>query len=199
MIGVVHEHHQPHGIPPVRHQHPSGDHNHGHPETMSPQDGRFTWCPATLPSCGDIDCWKPEHQLPGPASRTERYRGMITIGSHGETDDALILFLPRVVHYPLAEAVKDDIEQYGHWLTVRYWTADRELPDSELEGAALRAVLGIGEARWNEHYSDITGYLWTDEDLMVGGHDLLAELSSQQGRYLLLEITYSRLEKPDGT
>jgi hypothetical protein len=40
--------------------------------------------------------------------------------------------------------------------------------------------------------SEYTGYLWTDEDLMVGGHDLLAELKSHLGKFCHLYVHYSR-------
>lgn len=39
-----------------------------------------------------------------------------------------------------------------------------------------------------DQYSEITGCLWTDEELKVGGHDLLAELDSYNGKYLVMEV-----------
>jgi hypothetical protein len=41
-------------------------------------------------------------------------------------------------------------------------------------------------------YSEITGYLWTEESLMIGGHDLLEIFRSHVGHYLVLEITYNQ-------
>jgi hypothetical protein len=52
-------------------------------------------------------------------------------------------------------------------------------------------MLGEGDATFGARYSEDTGYLWTDEELNVGGHDLLGELESHEGRYCLLEIRYS--------
>ena len=39
-------------------------------------------------------------------------------------------------------------------------------------------------------YSEITGYLWTDEVVKIGGHDLLKEFETHLGKYLYMEIEY---------
>ena len=44
-------------------------------------------------------------------------------------------------------------------------------------------------------YSDYTGYLWTDENLKIGGHDLLDELKEDCGKWLFLTIEYKDEEK----
>jgi hypothetical protein len=125
---------------------------------------------------------------PDEAQTTQRYRGTLRLGTYGEGDD--ILFLGDDGD-PLAETISDDIDRYGRYLTVRYWTADAPQGDEEIAEGAIRQLFGEGDARFRQAYSEITGYLWTDEDLNVGGHDLLAELGAQAGRYCLLEISYS--------
>lgn len=97
---------------------------------------------------------------------------------------------------PLAAIIEEDIEDHGRYLTVRYWTAAAPLTDEAMVEGAIRELLGAGEADFHHAYSEITGYLWTDEEINVGGHDLLEELTSQVGRYCLLEITYAK-EAPD--
>jgi hypothetical protein len=124
-------------------------------------------------------------------SETKRYRGILRLSSHGEGDD--ILFLGSGDE-PLAEDLSDDIERHGRFLSVRYWTASAPESDKAMEEGAIRAILGEGDARFGHAYSEITGYLWTDEEINVGGHDLLEELRSQEGRYCLLEISYSRAQ-----
>jgi hypothetical protein len=127
---------------------------------------------------------------------TIRYRGVLALHDHGEAYDVLFLdgdLDDRYPYEPLAETISDDLDQHGRHASVRYWTADMQMGDDALIEASVRAVLG-GEidAEYAARYSDVTGYLWTDEDIMVGGHDLLEELKSQAGRYLLLEINYSK-------
>ncbi len=125
------------------------------------------------------------------------YRGWLRLASHGEGLD--ILFLDaRQPHGglgdPLAERIKDDIAAHGRYLTVRYWIADIKATKDALQEAWLRQVMGLGEAEFAHRYSEITGYLWTDEEVKVGGHELLDELKAEVGRFCHLEIEYSDAE-----
>lgn len=129
----------------------------------------------------------------GSTSTVCRYRGMLRVGDYGESMD--VLFLGED-HEPLAEVVSDNMYGHGRFLSVRYWTANEPQDDDAIAEGAVRQMLGEGDVRFHQAYSEITGYLWTDEDLNVGGHDLLAELEAQAGRYCLLEITYSDEPEP---
>jgi hypothetical protein len=128
-------------------------------------------------------------------AETVRYRGVLALHDHGEAMD--VLFLDNAGHRepagPLAETIGDDLDKHGRYASVRYWTAAWPVADDDLIESSVRVLLGEFEAEYSPHYSDITGYLWTDEDIKVGGHDLLEELKSQAGRYCLLEIGYSRV------
>lgn len=132
-------------------------------------------------------------------SETIRYRGILALHDHGEADD--ILFLDNTGHRhrkrPLAETISDDLAEHGRYASVRYWTADVPMGDDALMESAVRSLLGEADADYGAHYSETTGYLWTDEDINVGGHDLLEELKSQAGRYCLLEIDYNKEPRGD--
>lgn len=123
-------------------------------------------------------------------TNTERYRGFLREG-YGDDYDALVL---SEEGQPLAQQVEEAIESYGNFLSVRYWTtvASKQVPDEKLEESAVRTLLGDSEAEYLAHYSEITGYLWTDELLVVGGHDLLHELRSHLKEWCVVEITYSK-------
>jgi hypothetical protein len=89
----------------------------------------------------------------------------------------------------IAEQFSNLIYNYGNILTVRYWVSDHELESvNEATEAYLASYYGHAEADYSMSYSEITGYLWTTEELMVGGHDLLEELKSHVGYYLLMEV-----------
>jgi hypothetical protein len=97
---------------------------------------------------------------------------------------------------PLADLIHKDMEQYGAYLSIRYYVSVTPLTDATEPVAALMCSLyGDGDAEYDVRYSEITGYLWTDEWLRVGGHDLLAELTSADQRWLWLEIRYSNTGK----
>lgn len=118
---------------------------------------------------------------------TKVYRGRIVTRPHGEDDDALILFDHAE---PLAEYIETDLDLYGRFATVRYWISDTDLARDQLDDNLAKVCAGAVDADYTQHYSEYTGYLWTDQELMVGGHNLMEELESFKGRNLHLEIEY---------
>lgn len=75
-------------------------------------------------------------------------------------------------------------------VTVRYWISDTELTKEQLKENQLLAISGAVCADYGARYSEYTGYLWTDEELKVGGHDLISELHDNVGKYLYMEVDY---------
>lgn len=76
----------------------------------------------------------------------------------------------------------------GKNLSVRYWVADKPLTPEEAVEAAVMTALGYADTKHKVHYSDVTGYLWTDEKFKVGGHDMMDEIESYVGKFLILEV-----------
>jgi hypothetical protein len=100
------------------------------------------------------------------------------------------------------EPLVDQVEQFnGKNITVRYWVSSTPLTSvEEADEQTLKQVMGFLDADISHSYSDVTGYLWTDEHLKVGGHNVLEEIWElcNNGRwvdgkyvdiYLLMEIT----------
>lgn len=110
------------------------------------------------------------------------YEGLISLHSWGEADD--ILFLSDLDD-PLAEELESI---HNKQVTVRYWVTDQKATKEEAQKAFIGTLVGVVDARLSSRYSEITGYLWTDEDLNIGGHDLRAELQSYVGKWLILEV-----------
>jgi hypothetical protein len=117
------------------------------------------------------------------------YQGIIREGDYGENYAAILL---DGLDSPLAELVADDMDEHGHYLTVRYFISDEPRTEAQLIEGLLQRLAGAADAKYEDVYSEYTGYLWTDQELEVGGHDLLAELEGNQGKFLWLEITYSQ-------
>jgi hypothetical protein len=106
----------------------------------------------------------------------------------GESDEALTLTETDDKFYPefaLAERLE---EIHKKQVSVRYWITDEKVTRKEAQEAFLKTLLGAADVEWWARYSEITGYLWTDEELKIGGHDLLEELKSHLGKWLILEI-----------
>jgi len=95
----------------------------------------------------------------------------------------------------IADSVLECIRIHGSFLTVRYWIAKQPInPDTVMQEWLKQLYTGSGSADYEIHRSERTGYLWTDEELNVGGHDLLAELYTHIGKYIYMEIEYSSSE-----
>ncbi len=115
--------------------------------------------------------------------KTKVYKGIVREDNYGENWDALFI---GENSQPIAEIFKEDFE--SKQVTVRYWTSNKEKTKDEIQESALRKLFGDVEANYNDAYSEITGYLWTDEDLNIGGHDLLEEIRSYLCRFIYLEV-----------
>lgn len=88
------------------------------------------------------------------------------------------------------EPIADELEYMsGKVVTVKYYISDKEATEEELkEDFLINTLYGNLESEYGAVYSEITGYLWTNDDLKVGGHDLRKEFESYVGKYLYLTV-----------
>lgn len=118
---------------------------------------------------------------------TKVYRGRIVERDYGDALDVVFL---ECDGEPLAKQIEDHLRAFGRTVSVSYFLANEPHTKEQLEDNLIRVLSGDLEAEYTDHYSEITGYLWTDEGLAVGGHNLLDKIRSGVGRYLHLEIVY---------
>lgn len=111
------------------------------------------------------------------------YKGIIQVRDYGDATD--ILFLDTIDD-PLTEALQEHIDKKK--VTVRYFIADKHETRAQLIEGLIQNLYGDATADYHSHYSEYTGYLYTDEDLIIGGHDILSEIKHSKGRFLYLEI-----------
>lgn len=111
------------------------------------------------------------------------YSGVITERHDGEHD---AIYLSDDLESPLAERLSNDIA--GKKVNVRYFIADHPEKKAVLIEGLIQTLYGDAEAEYEHAYSEYTGYLWTDENIKIGGHDLLSELENKIGKFLYLEI-----------
>jgi hypothetical protein len=114
--------------------------------------------------------------------KTIIHRGQIMVGPAGEFDDAVFIDSDT----PLVEELMDDVN--GKMVSVRYFITDTSQTKSELTESLIKKLYGDAEANYGHVHSEYTGYLWTNHDLSVGGHDLISEIASYKGKFLHLEI-----------
>jgi len=110
------------------------------------------------------------------------YTGLLAKHNTGEED---FLFLSSV-----RRALADELQYKlnGKCVTARYWITDKECSKGEAIDGFIRRLHGDASCAFFSHYSELTGYLWTDEYCKIGGHDLIAELGSYVGKWLILEL-----------
>jgi len=90
-----------------------------------------------------------------------------------------------IEHTFISESLEDTNNKN---VSIRYWISDTEITLEEAEQSYQEISMGgKSECEYAAYYSEYTGYLWADEKLNVGGHDLIAELENYVGKYLILE------------
>lgn len=111
------------------------------------------------------------------------YKGFINERGKGECYNATFI---GEMDNPIAQEFEESLQ----WkqVSVRYWISDTEKTKKELTENMILAMAGAVDADYTDRYSDITGYLWTDSKLNVGGHDLLSELECSIGKFIYMEV-----------
>lgn len=116
-------------------------------------------------------------------AETKTYSGLIA--EHDYDELGAVLFLSDHT-MPLAEMLIADIA--NRTVTARYWITGRRVTKEEAREAFVRTLLGQADVEFVARYSETTGYLWTDEECRIGGHNLLDELRGHIGKWLILEV-----------
>lgn len=96
--------------------------------------------------------------------------------------------------------IADDINEHlikskNGEIHVSYLVSDVDLSKDEFLENRLLTLFGASEVWSRDVYgTEWTGYMWTEQEFKVGEHDLLKELSLQDGKYCYLKI-YNAIEK----
>lgn len=115
-----------------------------------------------------------------------QYEGWIEVEDWYDAFDILLFKVNEWTKHPLADLLECEIKNVR--VNVRYFVTDKEVSLDEAQGQFLKNLMGIADVKFQSYYSEYTGYLWTDEDIIIGGHDLLEELKGYDGKYLILLI-----------
>jgi len=128
------------------------------------------------------------------------YKGLLMHEEYGDCTAALWL---KGTDDPLLRIIQDDIDEHGKYLSIRLFFIDGDnaisIIDTEdwdyVAEEYYKHLIGVGNAEFTPIYSDYTGYLWTDEDFHVGGHDVADILESHVGMYLFMQIEFNKEPK----
>lgn len=116
--------------------------------------------------------------------KLKTYKGLLCLHNFGEASKILYL---SSLQEPLASVLNDDITYKK--VSAHYWITDKEVSKEEAIKQHVKRLYGFADCSFGSHYSELTGYLWTDEEIKIGGHDLINELRQFIGKWLILEIT----------
>ena len=97
-------------------------------------------------------------------------------------------------------ALTKEMEEKINWgkdtyASVRFVTGDVAIDPTKVEETIIESYYGNVESKYYHRYSDYTGYLWTEEGFIVGGHDIRKILESHLGKYIHMEIEVYRAKK----
>lgn len=101
---------------------------------------------------------------------------------NGETIDQV------VSEFPFSKCMEDKIGWCESYASIQMLTGTTPIDLDHIDETKIISMEGIVEHDYYHRYSDYTGYLWTDENFICGGHDLLEILSSHLGEYIYMEI-----------
>jgi hypothetical protein len=148
---------------------------------------------------------KPRPKPPAkPTSVTHAFCGWVVQGHHGDNSSALFLIDHRPKHNEWGSLIVQDFEPlalvvwgktgYGNKpVSVSYHITDQPADGAELTMMVIAQMCGVSasgtlKTAYNHRYSEMSGYLWTDETFKVGGHDIIEELSGSVGKWCHLNL-----------
>lgn len=85
--------------------------------------------------------------------------------------------------------IAEELERFFHDpVHVAFGFSEELVLPADMLEAAISQATGDADALLCARYSDITGFLWLDEEAVVGGHDLIEIFGSHIGEYGALAI-----------
>lgn len=74
------------------------------------------------------------------------------------------------------------------YASIQMLTGSTPIDVDHIDETKIVSMMGEVDSEYYHRYSDYTGYLWTEENFVCGGHDLLQILRSHLGEYIHIEI-----------
>lgn len=94
----------------------------------------------------------------------------------------------------LVSRFREAIESFGMCnCQVSYWLADKRCSKNKMTEELLNKISGSLAANYEKsdyQYSSWTSGTDYDTILKIGGHDLMEELRSQNGRFIIIELNF---------
>ena len=90
--------------------------------------------------------------------------------------------------YPFSKEMEEKCGWSHKYASIQMLTGNTPIDLDHIDETKIVSMMGEVESRYYHRYSDYTGYLWTEEGFICGGHDLLKILQSHLNEYIHIEI-----------
>jgi len=95
-----------------------------------------------------------------------------------------IIVLAEELNNLLTRLEYDCKRSEGISASITYHVTNVALNEDELILSMMKTMEGEPESKYGHHFSDLTGYLWTDEKFIINNHNVIDEIYSQvSGEY----------------
>lgn len=90
--------------------------------------------------------------------------------------------------FPFTKEMAEKCNWYGSFVSIQMLTGDTPIDIDHVDETKIVSMMGEAGSKYYHQYSDLTGYLWTEEEFKCGGHDIQEILQSHMGEYIHMEI-----------
>lgn len=93
-----------------------------------------------------------------------------------------------VGEFPLTKEMEHRIGWGSCYASIQMLTGNTPIDLDHIDETKVVSMMGLTKSHYYHRYSDLTGYLWTEEGFKCGGHDIYRILASHDGEYIHMEI-----------
>lgn len=117
------------------------------------------------------------------------------------SSESIKLIRPDDSEIDLVDKLNEIEERWNYpKFKLKYYLSNRPCTKDEMMEGWLKQLVGYIDANYEENYYSIS--LWTDgcecdTIIRIGEHDLFAELSEKEGKFIIIELTLYEPEKND--
>lgn len=100
--------------------------------------------------------------------------------------------------FPFTKEMAGKISWYDSYASIQMLIGETPIDVNHIDETKIVSMMGEVESEYYHRYSDLTGYLWTDEGFKCGGHDIPKILRSNIGKYIHMEIELYQPKREKG-
>ena len=90
--------------------------------------------------------------------------------------------------FPFSKKMEAKCHWDDYYASIQMLTGDTPIDLDHIDETKIVSMEGEIDSRYYHRYSDYTGYLWTEEGFICGGHNIPQMLASFKGQYIHMEI-----------